>query len=472
MDKKKELVKNSAIIFLGKVSTRFIVFLLLPLYTALLNTEEYGLADLITTYVTLLVPVISLEMDNGTFRFLIEHEDDKQMQGHILYNAVLFYAKILTAYTVGYIIFDHIWPVPYSLYVYLRIAIGIICALFLQTARGLHDNIGYSISSFISGVLTVIANIVLIKYMHWGADGVLLGNIIGIAACTVYLIFRLDIFRIVRGKNDPALQKEILKFSIPLVANTVCWWIINAADRTIVSVLMSISANGIYAVSIKFASAVASLFSIFSISWLESASVHINDPDREEFFNDIFRQVMNMFASICILVIAFMPFLFSIFVKEGFAEAYRYIPLSMFGAFMSSCASMYNGIYVALKKTNDIARTALIAGIIDIIVDFALIRYIGIHATAVSTICAYLYMLVYRAFDMRKYHIISARKIYEPKVVLPILVSFALSTAIYYSGSIPMQAAGAFLFTAFCIWLNRNMLRTILSSLKRRFVHD
>ena len=48
MSKKKELAKNTIIIFLGKVCTQLISFLLLPLYTSYLLTEEYGLVDLVT----------------------------------------------------------------------------------------------------------------------------------------------------------------------------------------------------------------------------------------------------------------------------------------------------------------------------------------------------------------------------------------------------------------------------------------
>ena len=51
MSRSKELVKNTAILTIGKMCTQFVSFLLLPLYTALLSTEEYGIVDLFTTYI-------------------------------------------------------------------------------------------------------------------------------------------------------------------------------------------------------------------------------------------------------------------------------------------------------------------------------------------------------------------------------------------------------------------------------------
>ena len=47
MNKKKELAKNTIIIFLGKVCTQLISFFLLPLYTGYLTTIYYCLVDLI-----------------------------------------------------------------------------------------------------------------------------------------------------------------------------------------------------------------------------------------------------------------------------------------------------------------------------------------------------------------------------------------------------------------------------------------
>lgn len=68
MDKKKQLAKNTVIIFMGRVCTQFISYFLLPLYTSHLLASEYGLVDLVQTYVTLLVPIITLELEMSVFR--------------------------------------------------------------------------------------------------------------------------------------------------------------------------------------------------------------------------------------------------------------------------------------------------------------------------------------------------------------------------------------------------------------------
>ena len=71
MSKNSELAKNTFIIFIGKFCTQFISFLLIPIYTNLLPTTDYGYIDLVQSYISLLVPILILRLDSGIFRFLI-----------------------------------------------------------------------------------------------------------------------------------------------------------------------------------------------------------------------------------------------------------------------------------------------------------------------------------------------------------------------------------------------------------------
>ena len=68
----KELAKNTAIISIGKICTQVVSFLLLPIYTNILSTEEYGAVDLIITYTALLLPLVTLQLEQALFRFLLD----------------------------------------------------------------------------------------------------------------------------------------------------------------------------------------------------------------------------------------------------------------------------------------------------------------------------------------------------------------------------------------------------------------
>ena len=104
MDKKKQLAKNTIIIFFGRVSTQLISFFLLPLYTSYLATKEYGLVDLIQTYVTLLVPIITLELEMSIFRYLIDSRSDDKSTKKLISNNFFVLTISLLIFSILYVI--------------------------------------------------------------------------------------------------------------------------------------------------------------------------------------------------------------------------------------------------------------------------------------------------------------------------------------------------------------------------------
>ena len=80
MSKGKDLAKNTAIVSIGKICTQLITFFLLPVYTAVLSNEEYGVVDLLNTLTSLLLPIATLQIEQGIFRYLLDCRENKEKQ--------------------------------------------------------------------------------------------------------------------------------------------------------------------------------------------------------------------------------------------------------------------------------------------------------------------------------------------------------------------------------------------------------
>ena len=104
MNRKKELLKNTMIITIGKVCTQLITFFLLPLYTNFLTTIEYGKIDLILTYVSLLAPLISLQLEYAVFRFLIDVRNHEEGQKKYISNSIILLIIMMLIVNLGIII--------------------------------------------------------------------------------------------------------------------------------------------------------------------------------------------------------------------------------------------------------------------------------------------------------------------------------------------------------------------------------
>ena len=99
MNLKKELVKNTVIIAIGKLSTQVLSFLLLPLYTSKLSTAQYGEYDFLVTLSVFLAPIITLLMEDSMFRFLIDAIDSSSRK-KVVTQTVLYIGIGTTIFTI------------------------------------------------------------------------------------------------------------------------------------------------------------------------------------------------------------------------------------------------------------------------------------------------------------------------------------------------------------------------------------
>ena len=464
MKKSKELVKNTAILMLGKIFTQFLSFFMLPLYTRLLPASDYGLVDLLLTYISLLAPVITIQQEMATFRFLIDARKDEKKKAAVIKTSFKNSFLRLSLFVIPCLIaaFFIKWH-----YLYLILISGVAVStsnLLLQIARGTGNNAKYSIASVISGITTISSNLLLICAFHFGAESILISMALANIICSLFLIFALRIphyFKL--AKTDKKLKKEMLKYSWPLVPNGISWWMINASDRTIVSTILGTAANGIYAVALKFPSIISSFLSIFTMSWTESASVHIDDDDCDEFFSSVASNTLKIFSSLGILVIAAMPFVFNIIIGENYRAAYEYIPVAILGVLMNCMVSIYSAIYVAKKMTKQVAMTSVLSAVINIVVDLALVWFIGLYAAVISTAVAYTIMTIYRHFDLKKYVKIKYRL---SDIILAVL-GFATVTILYYIGNLAGLIAGVILAVLYAIIVNRKIIAKITKRVSR-----
>lgn len=459
MNREKELLKNTIIIFVGKFFTQILTFLLLPIYTKYLLTDELGTFDLITTYISLFVPVLSLQLEMATFRFLLEQRENYKEQNRIISNNIILIFIFITLSIALFYLISLFIKIKYIGYIILIYFFNMLSSNFMQVARGLGKNIDYSISSIINGIITIALNFILIIKFKFGIYGPLISMIIANAISFLYLFFRLRIFKRFAYRNcNKKFCIKMIKYSLPLVPNSISWWIMSASDRTIISTFLNTAANGIYAVSNKFPTILTSLFGIFNISWSENVSLYINSEDKDEYISNICNEILVFFGFIGVILICLLSIFFDFFIDIAYKEAYLYIPILTLASFLSLIASQYGSIYVALKDTKKIAITSLISATVNIIINVLLINSIGLYAAAISTLISYLIIALYRHFDIKK----SINIKYNINSMLIICSFYCTSIVFYYYNNLIVNAINLCITSiAFCYY-NRKMIKKFL----------
>ena len=460
MSKKSELIKNTFIILLGKFCTRFLSFFLLPLYTSVLSSKQYGVVDLITTYITLLVPIISLQLEMAVFREIIDYRKNvKKLKEIISSSLFTIFIQFLICLFLYFIIGLFI-NIPYKSYIVFSVVCSLLSNLLLQVARGKGDNVGYSIASLIAGGMTIILNILFLLIFRMKIEGMLLASALGNFFAMMYLFIRCRIWKYVNYKYySKDLSFKLLKYSMPLVPNGLIWWIINVSDRTLISIFLGTSSNGIYAVSNKFSLVLIQIYNIFNLSWTESASLHINDNDKNEFFSKTFNEIIKIFFSMCILIVGIIPFVFKFLVNKNFSDAYYYVPSLLVGTMFNIIVTFIGGIYVAKKLTKEIAITSFWSGIINILFNVILIKKIGIYAAAISTIISFIVMSIYRYVDIQKY----VKLKFNYKQIFILVIIFIIECIVYYLRNRFLMILVLVIVSSIIIYLNVDYIKIIFN---------
>lgn len=465
MNRQQELAINTAILTIGKICTQFVSFLLLPLYTAFLLPEEMGSVDLLNTYVTLLVPLFNWQFESGVFRFLIDCREDYIKQKKII-STVLF-TNILQscAYILFYICVQNYLSSEYKLFLAIDVVLSILLNTLLQIPRGMGNNTNYAIASFISATSTVILNVVFIVVLRTGAWGLFFATVLAKIITIIFIFVSQKIYRLIDHKAvDFSVFKDIFKYSMPLVPNQLAWWAIGVSDRTIVSFALGVAMNGIYSVANKFSSLFITFYNIFNLSWTESVALHINDEDGEEFITDIINSMFRLFSAICLIIIAALPLCFSLLVDESYFEAYYQIPILMLAVLFQVVVGLYSVIYVALKKSVEIAKTSFYAGVINIVVDVMLIGKIGLYAASVSTLVSFAVLAIYRYFHVKKFMNICLEK----KLLIITIVMAIIVICLYYYNEIITNILCFVGTIVYAIVMNKIFIKSVIVTIQSK----
>lgn len=465
MSRKTELAKNTAILTVGRLCTQCISFFLLPLYTAILSAEEYGTFDLLVTYSTLLIPLVNWQLDQGLFRFMLDHRGNKEEQAKLFSTLLLSSTVQSVVYFILFICIEPFLKIENAYFLLLYVVLQVYTAFFLQFVRGLGYSVKYMIASFISASATTVLNVIALVFLKMGLQGLFVSTLTAQFMTLIYLVISSRSWEYFSFRNiQPSVFKRVSTYSIPLIPNNLAWWVVNASDRTIIAHFLGTAANGIYSVANKFPNVFIQFYNILNLSWTETVSLHYSDEDRDEFLTETMTSLFKLFAAACFGIVACMPFVFPILVNAKYSTAYNQILILMYAMLFRVLVGLYSCVYVAQKNAKKIASTSIAAAIINIVVNLTLINRIQLFAAPISSLVAFLAMFIFRYTDVNKtVHM----KIRKPVIIGSILIGSML-IGTYYSGNKVVQLVALCITVIYAVLTNADMLKSGVSLVKNR----
>lgn len=386
MGKYKYFLKNTLLLTISNFSSKILVFLLVPIYTSALSTSEYGTYDLISTTISLFLPIVTLNICEAVMRFLMDKNVNKKdvvsIGIRIILLALLFTGMII----VGNDFFS-LWDgmAEYSTYVYAFFAVNLLYQFAIQMAKGFEDVRGVAIAGLLSTVLTVACNIWFLIGLNLHLKGFYLAYIIGQFVPFAFLFFKLKIYDYFKLRTDGKVRQIMIAYSVPLIFNSLGWWVNSVSDRYVVTWICGLSINGIYSVSYKIPSILNTVQNIFNQSWQISAIKEYDSEAAGRFYENILYYLNALMVLVCSILVILSKLIASFLYSNDFFAAWKFVPFLLVSGVINSAAGVIGPILSAANNTKALGKSAMYGAGINIVLNIIGVYLLGAQGAAIAT---------------------------------------------------------------------------------------
>jgi O-antigen/teichoic acid export membrane protein len=398
----KKLAKNSLIFAIGEIGSKGVTLLLVPLYTFFLTTSEYGTVDILQITINLLIPIVSLSIFEAALRYVL---DDNSDVSEVFTNCsfITFISSFITI--IIFILIDLLWlNNEYNYYILTILILQLFQSLYTQFLRGIGKVILYALNGLLIALLTASMNLILIVWLGYGIEGYLFSIIIALICSLIFINLRVNTFKYIKfGKLNIELSKELLKYSLPLMPNSIMWWVINAASRYFILIFVGASYNGLFAVASKVPSILSICNSIFFKAWQLSAVEEYNSKTKSIFYGNVFNLLQQFLFIITSILLLSLKFIFEVAISHEFYNSWRYVPFLLVAAVFSSFSSFLGTNYIASKETNGVFKTSLIGGVTNLVLNLVTIPLVGVIGACISSMISFIVITILRWYDTKKF---------------------------------------------------------------------
>lgn len=402
--KNQKILKDSLIIGAGSIFTKISQFVLVIIYSYFVSVEDYGIIDMISSIITLLSFILAFNISESIFRYIIEDKSDENIKKYFTNGLFIYIVSGLLFIPILLILnkYDIIKKFAFLIYILLFLNVGYnIIYIFLKATEKLKK---YTIFGILFGGLSLVFGLLLVGIFKLGVYGYLLSLIASYFALLALSIFFVDYKNCFSIKKiNFSVIKEMLKYSMPLILNSITWWLINLSDRVVILNYLGENANGIISMAHKIPSIMTILYSVFIQAYQISSFSEKDISIYEEYSNKIMHLIMFVLTFCSLGVCVFIEPFTKIFIDADYYDSWRYATIFSFGLIFYCLSSFYGISYDMKKKNFRCMISTLIGGILNVLLCIILIKKIGLFASPVSTLVSYFVVFIYRYIGSQKY---------------------------------------------------------------------
>ncbi|MCR9226435.1 MAG: oligosaccharide flippase family protein [Flavobacteriaceae bacterium] len=450
MNPLKRLFKQTFIYGLATVLPRVLSFLLVPLYTSVMEPETYGEISVIFSWFAIFNVVLAYGMETAFFRFFNKYQEKENVVSTSLISLLMTSFLFFVAALLFKETFASMIDVQKSLIIYI-ILILVLDALAIVPFAWLRANerpLRYSIVKVVSVAINLVLNIffltLLPKMAESGAslwseiykedfqiEYVFIANVI---SSGVAFLWVSGIYFDTKYRFDKTLWREMLKYSLPIMVAGLAFTVNEVFDRILLDRLLpgeiAKAEIGKYSACYKLAVFMTLFGTAFRLGVEPFFFSHANTENPKKAYAQITNYFVIMGSMIFLGVMVFIDPLKKLLVRDpAFWDAMEIVPIILLASF---CLGIYHNLSVWYKVTDRTKFGAYISSagaIITLVINISLIPKIGYMASALATLAAYASMMLLSYHYGKKYYPVPYNM---RKIVFYLSVSLVFSILSFY----------------------------------------
>ena len=473
MNSFKKLAGETAIYGMSSIIGRFINWWLVPYYSHIFLTAEFGIVTNLYSYLAFLLVILTYGMETGFFRYASQHDDKEKVYSSSLISLFVTSASfLLVALTfsntiaewIDYqnhpeyirwlaiiIAFDAFTSIPFAK---LRIESK---AIKFATFKLVNISANIFFNIFFLSICPALLNSNLESWVNLvynpeiGVGYVFISNLIASALNFVLLLPEMRI----KLKFDGRLLKEMVWYSFPILIVGIAGMVNQNIDKILIPELISpgqdpMSQLGIYGANYKLAVLMNMFIQAFRYAFEPFFFSQVKSEDNKRGYAIIMKFFV-IFGLVIFLGICLYLDVVKLIIDKEYHSGLNVVPIVLM-------ANLFLGIYYTLSlwykltdKTRFGAYFALIGAVISLVLNIAFIPRYGYMASAYAVLICFFVMSVLSYVFGQKYFPVKYPLKRIGLYFLAAILIYTVSKILALSPSILMYVIHTILFGSFLV---------------------
>lgn len=420
-------LKASSLYMIGNMFNKAIAFITIPIFTRILTTSEYGIAQTYLSWVSILTLIVGLSLGNSIRTAFVDFSDDLEGYMSSIYGlSLLSFIVSSTLILLGTFLFsgiDMILVICCLVQSYFQFITTAMTTKYMMKVDYIKKTL------LLAGPNIIIQIIAIICIINMSGDKKYLGYIIPYACVYAVIGSYFIISTFIRGKKIVNLRywKYALLFSLPLIFHGLSLVLLSSSDRIMITLLYNSSETGIYSIIYNLSMVAMAVTASLEAVWVPWFTKKLLNKDRSAINKNVKLYLeLALVVMLCLMFLA--PEVVKIMTIEDYWSGIYMIPPLVFASFEMYMYTVYVNVEYYYKSTKYIAFNTVVAAVTNLVLNFIFVPYFGGMAACFTTVASYLLSFFMHSHHSRKLD----KDLFPPKqFIKPIIIFIVAIIAAY-----------------------------------------